>query len=91
MRLYRSKFYGHPESGGHRAKKFHSVAQELGGCESTTHPSSYWFEKERLLLTLNVDDMVVSGPAQNDEVLWKKLGTLLNIELPTPVSRVLGR
>ena len=25
-------------------KKFHSVAQELGGCESTTRPSLDWFE-----------------------------------------------
>ena len=83
VRLYKS-WYGHPETGGHSAKKLHSAATELGGCESTAHPSSYWLEKERLLLTLyvDVDDVVVRGPAQNHDASWKKLGTLLNIELP---------
>ena len=90
VRLYKS-LYGHPESGGHWAKKFQSVAKALGGVESTTHPSSYWFEKERLLLTLYVDDMVVSGPSQNHKSFWDKMRTMLNIEDPVPVSRVLGR
>ena len=35
--------------------------------------------------------MIVSGPSAQHKSFWDKMKTMLNIEDPTPVSRVLGR
>ena len=44
-----------------------------------------------LLITLYVDDIVVSGPAQNHQVFWRELASHLHFEKPQIVSKVLGR
>ena len=36
------------------------------------HPSSFWFPKERLLLTVYVDDLLLRGPAENHEPFGKE-------------------
>ena len=90
VRLFKS-LYGHPESGGHWHRRFSQVAAELGGKESSTFPSSFWFERDKLLLTLYVDDMMLSGPSAAHSPFWDKVKRKLNIEEPADVSRVLGR
>ena len=37
------------------------------------HPSSFWFEEERLFLTVYVDDLILSGPENSHGKLWDKL------------------
>lgn len=44
-----------------------------------------------LLLTLYVDDMILSGPTKAHVSFWQKIQKFIEIEEPTPVSRVLGR
>ena len=53
--------------------------------------STYWFEELGLLLSLYVDDILLSGPAQNHARFWDLLQKHLEIEEPSPVDRVLGR
>ncbi|CAE7259976.1 unnamed protein product [Symbiodinium sp. CCMP2592] len=44
-----------------------------------------------LLLSLYVDDILLSGPAKNHARFWDLLQKHLEIEEPSPVDRVLGR
>ena len=89
VRLHRS-LYGHPES-GHWHNKFVQIVQKLGGKESSSFPSNFWFENRKLLLTLYVDDLVLSGPSSEHPKFWNEIRQFLNIEDPAPVDRVLGR
>ena len=59
------------------------------------HPSSFFMPKLRLLLTVYVDDLLLSGPAENNEKFWrmitdKKVGNI-RVEDPKPLDRFLGR
>ena len=58
----RKSLYGHPESGFHWHERFKQVMREMGGEHSELFQSSFWFAKTRQLLTLYVDDIVLSGP-----------------------------
>ena len=89
-RLWKS-LYGHPESGGHWAHRFADVISTLGGFESKIFPSNFTIPKWGLLVTLYVDDMLVSGPQENHTKFWSELGKHLKFEEPQPVNRVLGR
>ena len=89
-RLWKS-LYGHPESGGHWAHRFADVISTLGGFESKIFPSNFTIPKWGLLVTLYVDDMLVSGPRENHTKFWSELGKHLKFEEPQPVNRVLGR
>ena len=55
--------YGHPEAGGHWEEHLTQALKDLGGVPVPNHPSSFWFEKDRLMLTVYVDDLLLSGPA----------------------------
>ena len=63
----------------------------LGEVESKLFPSIFILPKWGLLVTLYVDDMLVSGPQENHVKFWKELGKHLKFEEPQPVNRVLGR
>ena len=52
---------------------------------------SNWTFPNGLLLTLYVDDILLSGPSHLHEAFWKKLSGYLDIEDPTDVDRCLGR
>ena len=43
------------------------------------------------MLTLYVDDVLLSGPEESHQDFWKMLQKHIGIEDPTPVDRVLGR
>ena len=51
----------------------------------------YYIKESRLLLTLYVDDILLSGPEENHQDLWKMLQKHIEIEDPTPVDNVLAR
>ena len=55
------------------------------------HRSSYWFETKRLMLTVYVDDLVLSGPAGAHEPFWSKLRKLVDVDDVTSLERFLGR
>ena len=86
--------YGHPESGGHWEKHLEEAIKALGGEPVENHPSSYWFEGSKLLLTVYVDDLLLSGPTENHDSFWYQLRfgkRPIKLEDPEPLSRFLGR
>ncbi|CAE7029195.1 GIP [Symbiodinium natans] len=90
VRLWKS-LYGHPESGFHWHERFKQVMSLMGGEHSELFQSSFWFPKTRQLLTLYVDDIVLSGPKDTQAAFWEELQKHLDIEPPSEVDRVLGR
>ena len=83
--------YGHPEAGGHWERHLTNALKALGGSPVQGHPSCYWFVKEKLLLTVYVDDLLLSGPACNHDAMWQKIAKTVEIEPPEPLNRFLGR
>ena len=43
------------------------------------------------MLSTYVDDLTLSGPADAHEACWAKLTTIIDVEPPEPIFRVLGR
>jgi len=94
MCLLERAIYGHPESGGHWEAHLTETVVHLGGVPVEGHPSSFWFEKERLLLTVYVDDLLLSGPEEHHARFWQRLRSgpkAVHIEEPEPLDRFLGR
>ena len=83
--------YGHPEAGGHWELHLKKAIEECGGSKVPDHPSTFWFEEASLLLTVYVDDLLLSGPVDNHDKLWTSLRSKINIEDPEPLDRFLGR
>ena len=91
MCLLERALYGHPESGGHWERHLSAAVHPLGGEAVKEHPSSFWFEESRLLLTVYVDDLLLSGPEEAHTPFWTKLRQSIDIENPEPLDRFLGR
>ena len=92
-RLYKA-LYGHPESGGHWERHLETALRALGAEPVEGHPSSYFFKDSSLLLTVYVDDLLLSGPEENHSIFWENLRSgdnPVHIEDPTPLDRFLGR
>ena len=89
-RLIRA-LYGHPESGAHWEVHLTQCIVGLGGVAVEGHPSSVWFATSRLLLTVYVDGLLLSGPEALHEEFWEQLGKQIDIDPPAPLSRFLGR
>ena len=83
--------YGHPEAGWHWNNRFCEVMKLMQGTHLPNFQSSYWFPHRSLLLTLYVDDMVLSGPSSEHQSFWSELSRHLEFEEPTSVDRILGR
>ena len=64
---------------------------KMGGIKCDSHPSTFWFEDRKLLLTIYVDDLMLSGPTENHERFWRELGKDVFIEPPEDLDRFLGR
>ena len=65
-----------------------------GGKPVDNHPSSFWFEDSKLLLTVYVDDLLLSGPAEKHKAFWELLRNgprPIKLDDPEPLSRFLGR
>ena len=56
--------YGHPEAGAHWEQHLRKIVVGLGGKAVESHPSTFWFENSKLMLTIYVDHLMVSGPAE---------------------------
>ena len=90
MLLYKA-LYGHPEAGEHWERLLTKSVKELGALAIPGHKSSYWFPKFRQLLTVYVDDLLLSGPAEHQDEVWKLIRSRVDIEDPEPLDRYLGR
>ena len=84
--------YGHPEAGSHWEAHLHKAVKACGGVAIPNHPSSYWIEEHKLLLSVYVDDLLLSGPAASHDVFWKALRAQnIRIDDPEDLDRFLGR
>ena len=85
--------YGHPEAGAHWEDHLTAVLRgdQLKGETVPSHPSTFWFPKWKLLLTVYVDDLMLSGPCEHHDTFWKILLGLVKLEEPEPLYRFLGR
>jgi len=83
--------YGHPESGAHWEQHLREIVQAFGGEELKEHPSSFYFKDTQMLLTIYVDDLILSGPAQNHDKIWSQLKQKVELEDVTELDRFLGR
>ena len=84
-----------PESGAHWEAHLTAAIRRCGGQPVDMHPSSFYMPDLKLLLTVYVDDLLLSGPAGNHEKFWKlltdkKVGNI-RVEDPEPLDRFLGR
>ena len=84
--------YGHPESGAHWQTHLESIIKDVfEGVAVDAHPSSYWIPKSKLLLTVYVDDLMLSGPEGEHAGFWSELEKHVDIEDVTGLDRFLGR
>jgi hypothetical protein len=83
--------YGHPESGGHWEQHLTKAVVGMGGIPVQEHPSSFRFPKLGLLLSVYVDDLLLSGPEGNHEDFWRELRKTIRLGEPEPLDRFLGR
>ena len=86
--------YGHPESGAHWEAHLTEAVVGLGGTEVWNFPSTFWFPEWRLLLTVYVDDLLLSGPVEHHVQFWEKIqrGKIpIKIDPPEVLDRFLGR
>ena len=81
---------GHPESGFHWGARFREVMGLMGGKADRDNQSNWIFENG-LVLTLYVDDILLSGPMGLRKGFWESLQKHLEIEESTKVDRCLGR
>ena len=83
--------YGHPTSGGRWERHLRRIIEKLGGEKVPGHPSVFWFPGTRLLLIVYVDDVLLSGPADQHEPFWVRFAEDVTIEPPEDLDRYLGR
>jgi len=94
MCLLVKALYGHPESGGHWERHLTEAVLASGGIAIPEHPSSFWFPDTKLMLSVYVDDLLLSGPAENHNKLWNQLrhgSHPIHLEDAEPLDRFLGR
>lgn len=86
--------YGHPDSGGLWERHLKAALVKCGFQEFPEHLSSFWHPKHKCLLTAYVDDLLLSGPAENHAAVWKALRDPsvgnINVEEPQNLARFLG-
>ena len=91
VRLYKS-LYGHPESGAHWQNHLEEILKTETKAEVMTgHQSTYFIPESKLLLTVYVDDFLVSGPEHAHEPFWNKLSRHVKLEDIAGLGRFLGR
>ena len=83
--------YGHPEAGGLWEQHLEVVLRSMGGEEVQEYPGNFWFPAQCLLLSTYVDDLTLSSPQEEHQAFWAQLTSLVDVEPPEPVYRVLGR
>ena len=91
MVLLVKSLYGHPEAGAHWERHLERIIHQMSGELTPEFPSSYFFPKTRLLLTVYVDDFTLSGPAEHHAAFWKRLRRDVELEKEAGLERVLGR
>ena len=82
--------YSHPESGGHWERHLQSSLLQCGARPVRNHPSSFWFAEEKLLLTVYVDDLLMSGPSHQHDKVGVRIMKVVKLDPPEPLDVFLG-
>ena len=83
--------YGHPDAGGLWEQHLKKIIRNLGGQEVPEYPGNFFFPDNKLLLSTYVDDLTLAGPSDQHDAFWAKLTSVVDIEPPEPIYRILGR
>ena len=83
--------YGHPEAGGHWERHLTKIVLKLGAVRVPSNPSCFFFKSTKLLLTIYVDDLLLSGPKDAHAPFWAKLEEEVNIDPWEKLDRFIGR
>ena len=83
--------YGHPDAGGLWEQHLKKIIKNLGGQEIPEYPGNFFFPETKLLLSTYVDDLTLAGPSEAHEPFWTKLTSVVDLEPPEPIYRILGR
>ena len=83
--------YGHPDAGGLWEQHLKKIIRSLGGQEVPEYPGNFFSPNTKLLLSTYVDDLTLAGPSDQHEAFWAKLTSVVDIEPPEPIYRILGR
>ena len=83
--------YGHPDAGGLWEQHLKKIIRNLGGQEVPEYPGNFFFPDTKLLLSTYVDDLTLAGPTDQHDAFWVKLTSVVDIEPPEPIYRILGR
>jgi len=78
--------YGHPDAGGCWEQHCNKAMTELGWIPIPEWQSSFFHPKLKLMVTIYVDDLKMSGPTQNMDEGWKLIKSRIQIEPPTSAS-----
>ena len=89
--LFVKALYGHPDAERLWEAHLKRVLHNLGGQEVIEFPGNFYFPESKLLLSTYVDDLTLSGPSDQHQKFWEKLTSLVDVEPPEPIYRVLGR
>ena len=77
--------YGHPDAGGLWEQDLKVIIENLGGQEVPEYPGNFFFPDTKLLLSTDVDDLTLAGPADQHEAFRAKLTSVVDIEPPEPI------
>ena len=67
------------------------IIRNLGGQEVPEYPGNFFFPDTKLLLSTYVDDLTLAGPSDQHDAFWAKMTSVVDIEPPEPIYRILGR
>jgi len=67
------------------------IIRNLGGQEVPEYPGNFFSPNTKLLLSTYVDDLTLAGPSDQHDAFWAKLTSIVDIEPPEPIYRILGR
>ena len=87
MVLLVKSLYGHPEAGAHWERHLEKIIATMGGEIVPEFPSSYFFPKTKLLLTVYIDDFTLSGPSANHAEFWRRLREDVELEQEAGLER----
>ena len=83
--------YGHPDAGGLWEQHLKKIIRNPSGQEIPEYPGNFFFPDTKLLLSTYVDDLTLAGPSDQHDAFWAKLTSVVDIEPPEPIYRILGR
>ena len=83
--------YDHPDAGGLWEQHLKKIIRNSGGQEVPEYPGNFFFPDTKLLQSTYVDDLTLAGPSDQHDAFWAKLTSVVDIDSPQPIYRILGR